>query len=66
MPYLIDNTINRLELKLRQFRHLQSMIDEERNLLEVRLEKIKKEDNEIKSKLSSAKGQVMSKQTLRL
>ncbi|OII71746.1 uncharacterized protein cubi_00553 [Cryptosporidium ubiquitum] len=66
MPYLIDNTINRVELKLRQFRHLQSMIDEERNVLEVRLEKIKKEDDEIKSKLSNARSQIISKQTLRL
>lgn len=66
MPYLIDNTINRVELKLRQFKHLQSMIDEERKVLEIRLEKIKKEDEEIKSKLSNAKGQIMSKQALRL
>ncbi|KAJ1615403.1 RSC8-like protein [Cryptosporidium canis] len=66
MPYLIDNTINRVELKLRQFRHLQSMIDEERKVLEMRLEKIKKEDAEIKSKLSNAKSQIVSKQTLRL
>lgn len=66
MPYLIDNTINRVELKLRQFKHLQSMIDEERNVLEVRLEKIKKEDDEIKSKLSNARNQIISKQTLRL
>ncbi|KAH8581790.1 RSC8 with a swirm domain [Cryptosporidium sp. chipmunk genotype I] len=66
IPYLIDNTINRLELKLRQFRHLQSMIDEERNFLEVKIEKIKKENDEIKSKLSNAKSQVISKQTLRL
>ncbi|KAH8740971.1 erythrocyte membrane protein PFEMP3 [Cryptosporidium ryanae] len=55
LPNLIDNTINRLELKLMQFKHLQSMVNEERNILEKRLETIKTENTEVMSKLINNK-----------
>ncbi|KAK6590935.1 erythrocyte membrane PFEMP3 [Cryptosporidium xiaoi] len=53
LPNLIDNTISRLELKLLQFKHLQSMVNEERDILEKRLEKIRTENVEVKSKLNN-------------
>ncbi|KAL7068361.1 SWIRM domain-containing protein [Cryptosporidium serpentis] len=62
MPQLIDITLNRLELKLKQFKYLQSMVEEERQILEDRFEKIKSEHCDLKNKLNHAQLQLKAQQ----